>query len=232
MELQNSKENFAPVRNQDGILRHAMIDFDTKRLFCTNSKVLLVKPLFYEEKDIRMHGKRLINSQVIALSKSHDVEIGFDSMTMPHLGKFPYEKPDKDEDEIELPFPEVEKVCDKFNDRKPEITLKFSVKQLKNVLSALDAGEIAIHLFQDHLLTISNGKTEYENQVVIEPLTCTEFSSKAVVSQLTGFETEFKGFENKIDTSLQMRVDVEAEMENKRKLRSKDAQVSEEESIW
>lgn len=198
MEFQKSKENFSKLCHKEGHLRHAIIDFDTKRLFCGSGAMVACKPLKFEENDFRYkQGLTMLHAETIDISKGmHTTLLNSQKIQIDPLGTFDYAPQDKNVDNQEIPIPNPSKICDEFNDREPIMTIKVSAKALKAVLQAIGHEKIAINIFQH-----KKYDDKIDSAIIIDNLNSDELdSAKAIVmQQFDDGSYQWKGFSNQVE---------------------------------
>lgn len=214
MEIQNGKEAFHNATRKEAIatLSNAIIDFDTKRLFCSNGQVLLSKPLEYQEMDYRKHqGYKIIDKEVLQICSGKQVDIRAMGVEVPSLkAKFEFVKPEVDEKGVEKEVPDISTMIDEMKDYKPEHVLFFDVSSIKKLLAGLGHSSIAIHIFKDE----KNGDTM--RKVIVTSMDMDPKDSVGLIMQKEGGmrKISYDYFQNNLVSEIQSRVDIEAEHED------------------
>lgn len=219
MKLQGKKEKFSPLSHSEGHLRHAIIDFNTRRLFVSNGMMIVVKPLQWEELDQNdIVGQKMIHSEVLDLSKGRTTEIDYSKIHIRDLGDFPYAKPDV-LDDIPQPIPDCGGLVDRHNGKTPFLSVAVNASYLKQLLSALGHSTVVLNFFKDEDRSEKMHKIVLENQIIVENLYKSDYDAAGMIMQ-TFVEPdtyEYTGFQNKIsEDNIQLRVDVEAKKSDKK----------------
>lgn len=152
MILQDTKEKFSNILSTDAmsIFRFAIIDFDKKLLMATNGTAFAVKPVFWEEKDDdTIKGKRLISKEMLEICHERSVIIKKQGFEIDGLGKFAWVPIPTLTDGTPMVIPDLFEFGTKMNSEKPYCKIRFSRKNLIDLLRSLPYDDVTLNMFME-----------------------------------------------------------------------------------